>query len=93
MTRNDKKCQNSLHGSLHVFDHKKRTNNNWNAVEPILELENIDQSIKTVFVAHSVEICNLGPLFPTVAFNDDLTFPIEEHRFNSILPTINQIIY
>ena len=80
-----KSVKNSLHGSLHVFDHKKRTNNNWNAVEPILELENIDQSRKMFVVAHSIQFCNIGPLFPTVTFNDDLTLPIEEPRFNSIL--------
>ena len=82
MIKSDK---HSLHGSLHVFDHKNRTNNNWNAVETILELVNIDQSLKTVFVAHSVQFCNVGPLFLTVTFNDDLTLSIEEHRFNSIL--------
>ena len=82
MSKNEKK---SLYGSLHVFDHKKRTNNNWNTVEPILELENIDQSRKMVVVAHSFQFCNTGPLFPTVTFNDDLKLPIEKPRFNSIL--------
>ena len=60
MSKNEK---NSLRGSLHVFDHKKRTNNNWNAVEPILELENIDPARKMVVVAHSVEFSNPDPHF------------------------------
>ena len=74
----------ALHGS-HIFDHETRTNNNWNAVEPSLELGNIDQSCKKVVVAYSVKFCNLGPLFTMVTFNNDLPLPIEEPRFNSIL--------
>ena len=54
-------------------------------VEPILELENIDQSWKKVVVGYSVQLWNLGPLFTMVTFNTDLTLPIGEPRFNSIL--------
>ena len=54
-------------------------------VEPILELGNIDQSWKKVVVDYPVQFWNLGPLFTMVTFNNDLTLPIEEPRFNSIL--------
>ena len=82
MKKSDK---NSLHGKSYVFDQKKRTNNDQKVVEPILELGNIDQSCKKVVVAYSVKFWNLGPLFTMVTFNNDLTLPIEEPRFNIIL--------
>ena len=51
--------------------------------EPILELENIDQSWKKVVVDYSVQFWNLGPLFTMVTFNNDLTLSIEEPRFKN----------
>ena len=55
MSRNDKKWQKFTSWQSYVFYQKKRTNNGQKVVEPILELENIDQSRKKAVVAHSVQ--------------------------------------
>ena len=61
-----------------------RTNYDWKAVEPIMELREIGESYHKDGVAHYVQFWNPDPFSLMDTLNNEMTLSIERHVIQSL---------